>query len=141
MAIAPDPTSDEASEEEQLLRDADIEHLRQRALSWSAAIVGNMIDLIIADYPLPVGYDFERAELLLHLPGAWPDGVPDMFFLIPHVRIKATGAWPQAAASFPVIGDRTWQQWSRHFQNLWRPGVDNLATYLAIVDEALASSV
>lgn len=140
MAIASNPTSNAASEAEQLLPDADIEHLRHRGLSWSAAIVGNMIDLIIVDYPLPAGYDCEKAELLLHLPGGWPDGLPDMFFLCPHVRVKATGAWPQAAASFPVIGDRTWQQWSRHFQNVWRPGVDNLATYLAIVDAALADS-
>lgn len=141
MAIAPNPTGDEASAEEELLPDADIEHLRHRGLKWSAALVGDMIDLVITDYPLPRGYDHEAADLLLHLPGAWPDGVPDMFFLFPHVHIKATAAWPQAAASFPVIGDRTWQQWSRHFQNVWRAGVDNLATYFAIVDEALASSV
>lgn len=112
-----------------------------RNSKWYAAIVGALIDLVITDYPLPPGYDHETADLLLHLPGGWPDGVPDMFFLFPHAQIKATGAWPQAAASFPVIGDRMWQQWSRHFQNVWRPGVDNLATYLAIVDEALASSV
>jgi hypothetical protein len=141
MAIAPDPTSEEASEEGQLLPDADIETLRHRGLSWSAAIDGNMINLIIADYPLPPGYDVERAELLLRLPGAWPDGVPDMFFLIPHVRVKATSAWPAAAATFPVIGDRQWQQWSRHFPNLWRPGVDDLATYLAIVNQELAGPV
>ena len=141
MAIATDPTSDEPSEEEQLLPDADIEHLRHRGLKWSAALVGALIDLVITDYPLPPGYDHAAADLLLRLPGGWPDGVPDMFFLFPHAHIKATGAWPQAAASFPMIGDRTWQQWSRHFQNVWRPGVDNLATYLAIVDEALASAV
>lgn len=140
MALAPDPTSGEASEEEQLLPDADVAHLLHRKLKWSAAITGGLIDLVITGYPLPAGYDHETADLLLHLPGAWPDGTPDMFFLFPHVRIKATNAWPEAAASFPVIGDRTWQQWSRHFQNAWRPGVDTLATYLAIVDDALAGS-
>jgi Prokaryotic E2 family E len=141
MAIAPDPASLKAFEEEQLLPDADIAHLQLRGLKWSAAIVADLIDLIISDYPLPPGYDHERADLLLHLPGGWPDGLPDMFFLFPPVRTTATSAWPDRAASFPRIGDRTWQRWSRHFQNVWRPGVDNLANYLAIVDEALTSSV
>jgi len=140
MALEADRDSDEASEEE-LLPDADIVHLKLRGLRWSAEMVGDMIDLIIPDYPVPDGYDRSRTDLLLHLPTSWPDGTPDMFLVSPSLKIAATDAWPAAAASFPNIRGRQWQQWSRHFQALWRPGVDDLATYLAIVDQALADAV
>jgi len=32
---------------------------------------------------------------------------------------------------------RSWQRWSRHIQGQWRPGIDNLATYLAYVRRCL----
>jgi hypothetical protein len=140
VVIAADPPSDEASEE-QILPDADVAHLRLRGLTWSASFNGQMIDLVIHDYPVPAGYDQTCVDLLLQLPGSWPDGTPDMFYVDPPMRVAATRAWPKAADHFPVIGGRKWQRWSRHFQAVWRPGIDGVATHLAIVNDALAASV
>lgn len=140
MVIAADPPSGGASEE-QLLPDADIAHLKVRGLTWSASFNGQMIDLIIHHYPVPAGYDQTSVDLLLQLPGSWPDGTPDMFYVDPHLRLAPSGAVPRAADHFPTIGGRQWQRWSRHFQAAWRPGIDGVATYLAIANEALADSV
>jgi hypothetical protein len=124
-----------------LLPTVDTDWLDKRGFRWEAALDGGMINVIIRDYTLPPGYDHDRSDLLVRLPGSWPDGTPDMFWLLPHVRIHASGAWPDRAAKFVSIAGQTWQRWSRHIQGGWRSGEDRLSNFLAIVDRALVEAV
>lgn len=35
---------------------------------------------------------------------------------------------------------RSWQRWSRHIGNGWRPGIDDLRSYLAYITTCLRSA-
>jgi hypothetical protein len=53
-----------------------------------------------------------------------------MFYTIPDLKLPS-GAYPQSCDQHPSIGNRPWQQWSRHLT--WRSGTDNLRTFIAAV--------
>ena len=76
------------------------------------------------------------STLLLRLPPGFPDAGPDMFWLDPPVSRPASGPIPGTESREPYLG-RTWQRWSRHIQNQWRPSIDNLETYLVYVRRCL----
>lgn len=137
--LSPDPAEEEDGLD--LLPAGDVELLKARKLKASAKLSGQEIHLIIHDYRVPVGYDHETTDLLLRLPRQWPDGTPDMFWTEPHLKIKASGAWPNASAHLMVIDGRQWQRWSRHYNDRWRPGSDGLRTLLLIVKREMASDV
>jgi hypothetical protein len=124
-----------------LLPAADVEVLKARKLKAKARLVGNEIHLVIVDYPVPAGYDHGETDLLLRLPRQWPDGVPDMFWTAPHLKIAANGAWPNASGHLMDIDGRKWQRWSRHYRDRWRPGVDGLENLLVIVNREMAKDV
>lgn len=93
---------------------------------------GQMISVIIYGYPLPAGYSPSTVDLLLRLPHGFPDAAPDMFWADPAVTY-ANGAVPPATNVREVHHARTWQRWSRHLAVAWRPGIDNLQTYLRLI--------
>jgi hypothetical protein len=124
-----------------LLPAADVKVLKARKVLAKATIVGNEIHLVILDYPVPAGYDHATTDLLLRLPRQWPDGTPDMFWTAPHLKIAASGSWPNASAHLMDIDGRRWQRWSRHYRDRWRVGVDGLENLLVIVNREMAKDV
>lgn len=135
-----DPESTAAAEEA-LLPAADIALLNERGFDRTVDMVDGFLTIVIVDYPLPIGFDRTRADLLLRLPAGWPDGTPDMFWIEPAIKIAATAAEAPATTDRLNFRGRSWQRWSRHIQGGWKPGVDNLRTFLAIVDRELAKPV
>lgn len=133
----------DAAVDEDLLPAADIQHLRARRLNFRASTSGNFIDVVIAGYRLPAGFDHDASDLLVRLPAnGWPDVKPDMWWFDPWIKIAATGGYPPAADTPEVIEGRRWQRWSRHFSaSSWQPGLDGLGTYLAMVDRELVLAV
>ncbi|EME68052.1 hypothetical protein H261_20452 [Paramagnetospirillum caucaseum] len=81
-------------------------------------------------------FDAERADILILLPPGYPDTAPDMFYLLPWVRLVGKGAYPRAADIRFDFDGKTWQRWSRH-EPQWRPGVDGIWTMLKRVERAL----
>ena len=102
---------------------------------------GDLLNLIIFDYELPTGYELTVVDLLIRLPGGFPDAAPDMFWFDPPVRYPG-GAEPPGATERGDFAGRTWQRWSRHLSGAeWRPGIDNLQTYLRFIRTNLQDAV
>lgn len=115
-----------------MLTDEDSAFLESKGWRFETKPDGEFVALIIYDYPLPTGYALERADLLLRLPGGFPDAAPDMFWFSPEVLYAGGGA-PAATGDRLDFDGRVWQRWSRHLATGWRPGIDNLQTYLRLI--------
>lgn len=98
---------------------------------------GGQIGVILKDVSLPENrFDHAKADVLILLPGGYPDACPDMFFLFPWVKLKSTSAFPPKADVGHPFAGRNWQRWSRH-SNEWRAGVDGLHTMIARARHAM----
>lgn len=115
-----------------MLSEADEEYLLRRGFEYEVIEEGQMFSLIILGFSLPEGYEPAVVDLLLRLPGGFPDAAPDMYWTHPVVSYVGGGAPPTTGARRNYRG-RTWQRWSRHLAVDWRPGVDNLQTYLRLI--------
>jgi hypothetical protein len=120
-----------------MLPPVDIEFLKESAPAHSITSEGGMICVVIPDFPLGPGFDQATSDLLLRLPGGYPDVKPDMWWFSPAVR-RTDGATILATESQEQYLNKTWQRWSRHLEDRqWRSGVDSLRSYLAIVHKEL----
>jgi hypothetical protein len=120
-----------------VLTDSDRLYLESKSFDFEAVVEANMICLVIKSFPLPTGYEPARADLLLRLPLQFPDVPPDMFWMDPPVRY-AGGVVPPATELLENYVGRQWQRWSRHFgASAWRPGVDDLRSYLRLITATL----
>src|SRR5690606_24945561 len=93
--------------------------------------LGNDIHIVIQDYQFPEYYQPRQASLLLIFPAGYPNAKPDMFWTTPDIRL-CDGSWPLSSAHHQDFNGRTWQRWSRHI-NTWRPGIDNLKSFMTSV--------
>ncbi len=118
-----------------VLREQDQCFLDSLGYSYTVEAVDGFVNVVLADFPTP-GLDRSEADLLLRLPIGFPDAAPDMFWVSPAMTTKGA-AIPGTEVTENHVG-RSWQRWSRHIGGDWRPGVDNLETYLAYVRRALA---
>ena len=92
--------------------------------------------MILHDYRLPLAFSPSVVDLMVRLPPHYPAAPLDMFNVFPEVR-RADGRALPCLSLFP-FRDAQWQQWSRHRQpnDPWVPGVDGLATHMALVENA-----
>lgn len=118
-----------------VLREQDQTYLDSLGLTHSIDVADGFVNVVITDFPTP-GLDQPHVDLLLRLPFGFPDATPDMFWVSPALTAKGA-AIPGTQQTENYLG-RSWQRWSRHIAGQWRPGVDNLETYLAYVRRALA---
>ena len=101
---------------------------------------GNMICVVIPQFPLPTGLDVGVSDLLMRLAPGYPDIAPDMWWFDPEVRRLDGVDIPATQAKETHLG-RVWQRWSRHFSpGQWNSGIDSLESYLALVRKELASA-
>jgi hypothetical protein len=119
------------------LPEEDREHLvylEGRGLAWETIIEGNSKWLTIHNWPVPLGYNYERVSMSLLIPNGYPDAQIDMAFFLPALQRK-DGKSIKATEHIQTIDGKGWQRWSRHRsgQNPWRPGEDNLSTHLSQV--------
>jgi hypothetical protein len=123
-----------------LLPSRDRHYLSERNLRFEEVEDGPQKGLVLPKWTMPSGrFDHVQADLLIMLPGGYPDLPPDMFYLNPWVRIAATQQFPRKAdVSFQFKGIN-WQQWSRH-NNEWRRGVDGIWTMLKRVEHSLSEA-
>ena len=98
-----------------LLPLADRRYLDTHDIGFQEVGEGSQKGIIFPEYPIPGGsLDATRADVLVQLPGGYPDARPDMFYTDPWLKLKRNGQLP-AAANHPInfVG-RSWQRWSRH---------------------------
>jgi E2/UBC family protein E len=115
-----------------MLSEGDEAYLRGQGFEYEVIPEGQMFSLVIQGFRLPAGYEPPVVDLLLRLPGGFPDAAPDMFWTHPIVSYGGGGVPPATQDRLNSNG-RIWQRWSRHLAVAWRPGVDNLQTYLRLI--------
>jgi|SRR5579872_7209130 len=119
------------------LPEADEAYLNSLGLPWEAVLDNKSRWLFIHDWKIPAGYNHEKAKLALLVPDNYSDSQIDMvYFNVALARKDGRGINNLSTAK---ICGTDWQQWSRHRTgaNPWRPGVDDLASHLSLVDDWL----
>jgi hypothetical protein len=115
-----------------MLRSVDRDALKRLGLPFKVSWKGGFTMIQIENYPLGSGLRPDEVTVLLRLPAGFPDVYPDMFWVDPPVQLPS-GRAIAGTQYMETHLDRQWQRWSRHVIGDWRPGIDNLATYLAYV--------
>jgi hypothetical protein len=123
-----------------LLKD-DAAFLDSLALRWEAVEVGGVQAVIIYGWPLPAGYNVAYADVHVRFNSGYPDTQLDMAYFAPAVA-RSNGRGINNLSVTPFDG-REWQQWSRHrtASSAWRPGIDDLSTHMALVEDWLAAEL
>ena len=92
---------------------------------------------MIHDWKLPSGYNAQTSAIALRIPANYADAPLDMvYFRTPLAR---TDGFAIGALTMQPVAGESWQQWSRHRSrvNPWRPGIDDIASHLSLVDDWL----
>lgn len=119
-----------------MLRPDDKAYLESREIDHEVVSDAAGTHVILADVPTPQGLQPDAVDILITLPAGFNDTAPDMFWCQPAItRVDGTPI-PGTGAHRDFQG-RNWQRWSRHIGGAWRPGIDNLATYIAYVKRAI----
>lgn len=115
-------------------------YLQDRGLAFEEHQENGQKAVVFKQLALPAGrFDVPHADILILLPGAYPDVAPDMFYAMPWLRLAGNNRYPRAADQAVSFAGRSWQRWSRH-NNAWRPGVDGIWTMLKRIEIALAEA-
>ncbi len=117
--------------------EADTDYLCGLGLDWETATENETLWLIIHGWKLPDGYNDRQVSLALLVPPNYPDSQIDMVYFCP--ALSRVDGKPIGALNSQTILGETWQRWSRHrtSANPWRPGEDDIASHLSLVDEWL----
>lgn len=123
------------------LPESDTKYLSERGIAHDVVTEGGMTCVVLRQWPLPKGLNRHAADLLIRLSPGYPDVHPDMWWFDPPVRLANGQALPATEVIEQYLG-RSWQRWSRHFNNgQWQSGVDGLESYLALIRRNLERSV
>lgn len=114
----------------------DREYLQEQGIAFEELADGLSKAVVLKGWSLPARFDAGAADILILLPPAYPDCAPDMFYLMPWVRLASSQRYPNAADQPHAFAGKTWQRWSRH-NNAWRPGIDGIWTMVRRIERAL----
>ena len=119
------------------LPEEDLDYLNNKGFVFEEKEDGNKKGIIIRNWRLPEGlFDAEIVDVLIIIPAGYPDLRPDMFHLVPWIKLKNGNKYPNAADQAVTFEGQDWQRWSRHCDD-WRPGIDGIWTMLKRVEHAL----
>ena len=122
------------------LPEKDRRYLSDHGLAFEEIEHNGHKGVIFRNHTLPPDvFDHAAADVLTLLPSTWPDTGTDMFYVFPWVKLRRTGAYPQAANAAHQFAGRSWQRWSRH-NNEWRRGRDGIWTVLRRIVAALRAA-
>ena len=137
------PTTDEivAVTQEHVGRPLEVTVLRDgREVSVTVVPVlveeGDMICVVLPEFELVAGLVPATSDLLIRLPAGFPDTGPDMFWFADLICRSDQQSIPATDLVETYLG-REWRRWSRHVGDHWRPGIDNLRSYVAYIRRAL----
>lgn len=111
----------------------DEQFLEQFGRLWETVLDGNARWLVISDFPIPPGYNVDRATIALRIEPLYPQTQIDMAYVSPPL-VRRDGGSINGLSPLTIDGE-SFQQWSRHRTqaNPWVPGVDCLETHLLMV--------
>lgn len=117
------------------LPEEDMEWLEARGGPFELVLEGGVMRVVLYDFALPAGYTMNSVAAHVRVEPGYPDVQIDMAWFSPAlVLVSGRGI---AAISQEQFDGKQWQRWSRHRTsvNPWRPGIDNLATHFALVED------
>jgi len=115
----------------------DREYLETRGYLYEEKEHGGQKAIVLKNVSLPaLKYNFPAVNVLILLPGGYPDTPPDMFFTDPWVKLVAANRVPRAADQPFDFAEIKWQRWSRHSSE-WRAGRDGIWTMIKRIEHAI----
>lgn len=123
------------------LPEHDEQFLGHLGREWETVIENGCHWLILVGWEVPRGYNCTTVKIALLIPPSYPDTQIDMVYFLP--GLARQDQRHIGALSGQVICSETWQRWSRHrtSANPWRPGIDDIASHLSLVDEWLRREI
>lgn len=119
------------------LPEKDVAYLNSKGILYEEVEDGGKKGIILKGRPLPSGrFDASVADILILLPAGYADVAPDMFHLMPWVKLASSNKYPNAADQPVSFAGKSWQRWSRHNKD-WRPGIDGIWTMIKRIEDAL----
>lgn len=117
----------------------DAAFLDERGFDWEliADNNGNACLLVRSLSVGSGGFVPERTDLMIRIPAQYPLSPLDMWYCDPAIRLSATGGFAQASEVMETHLGRTWQRFSRHLNGGWKPGIDGLRSYFALIQREL----
>lgn len=119
----------------------DLAFLNGLGLRWEAVLDGQVMCVLIYDWPLPPGYNVAVADVHVRMTEGYPDVQIDMAYFAPALA-RRDGRGINRLSSLQFDG-RQWQRWSRHrtANSPWRIGEDDLSTHMQYVYAWLAAEL
>jgi hypothetical protein len=119
------------------LPEGDEDYLQAIRWEWETIIDAGLRWLLIYSFPIPSGYNTATAHIALQIPSGYPDAQLDMVYFSP--ALSRNDGCPINALADQTIEGQNWQRWSRHrtAENPWRPGVDDVSTHVALIEDWL----
>lgn len=116
----------------------DTNYLGTIGRDWETILEGAKRWLLIHKWPVPGGYTVENTTVALQIPPGYPEAPIDMAYFSPAL-VRKDNHPIGATQVTETIDGRTFQRWSRHRTNEapWRPGDDEVATHMVLVDDWL----
>ncbi|MCC7333849.1 MAG: multiubiquitin domain-containing protein [Pirellulaceae bacterium] len=115
------------------LPEEDAAFLNSLGLNWETVKEERVRWLLIHGYPIPHGFNVNRATMAIKVEGGYPPAKLDMAYFLPHLS-KQSGTGIPNLTPLKIDGEE-YQQWSRHYE--WREGVDDLAVHYRRVEQWL----
>lgn len=116
-----------------LLPEVDEHYLVEKGHKWEVVKGSDCLYLILRGVPVASSkYSRSTTDVMIRIPFGYPMAALDMFYVDPPLQM-ASGGYPQRADHFEEHCGRRWQRFSRHLPTAWRPGVDGLRGFLALV--------
>jgi hypothetical protein len=118
---------------------ADLTILKDRGYVYEVPEDGGRVYVVFKGFPLPQGvYNLERTDLLIFTTPHYPNAGFDMFWVDAGLTLKSGGV-PKSADSIESYLGRQWRRFSYHPYNSkpWNPSEDNVASFMAYVEQRL----
>lgn len=117
----------------------DVKFLNEREFKWQLVPdPQGAAYLLIKDFDVTAGgFAPTIIELMIRIPCQYPMASLDMWYCDPPIRVAATGQFAQATEVMETHLGRSWQRFSRHLNGTWRPGVDGIKSFFALIQQEL----
>lgn len=98
--------------------------------------------IIIRDFTLPQGWNFQKTNFMLEIPSAYPATPPDKFYVDEGLKVKATDKSPVSYTEGVEKFGKKWGRFSWHIEGEWQPHADpkkgdNLLTFVLRAERRL----
>lgn len=117
----------------------DVKFLTERGLNWELLPdPQGAACLVVKEFSVAAGgFAPGATELMIRIPAQYPMTPLDMWYCDPPIRLASSGQYATASEVMEIHMGRTWQRFSRHLNGGWRPGVDGLRSFFALIQREL----